>query len=39
MFIGKVEQELKFSKCEDHAGKCLVPNKPVKSDRPGKKTT
>ena len=33
MFIGKIE----FSKCEDHAGKCLVPNKPVKSDRPGKK--
>lgn len=35
MFIGQIE--IKFTKCEQHAGKCLVPNKPVKSDRPGKK--
>jgi hypothetical protein len=40
MFIGQAEQ-LNFSECGEgkvkHAGKCLVPNKPVKSDRPEKK--
>jgi hypothetical protein len=42
MFIGQAEKlNLNFSECGEgkvkHAGKCLVPNKPVKSDRPEKK--